>query len=249
MGEYVVSRREVLRLWGTAGASYLLAAKLSAAQDLVPARTAVDHLALGIADLDEGIAWFEGMTGVKAVMGGSHPGWGTRNALISLGGRQYLEIIAPDPAQTVYKPVNFQTDLRTLAEPRLIFWAAGTSDIAAIAENALRMALPIVGPIEGSRARPDGTVLQWKTLRVRNKFAVQAAEPIPFFIEWASGSVHPSQDSPEGCELQSFEFEHPDPAGVMNALKSLGIEARATQARNARLRATLKTPQGMVELN
>ena len=249
MDAYVMSRRELLRLWGTAGTSYLLAAKLSAAQDLVPARTAVDHLALGIADLDEGIAWFEGMTGVKAVMGGSHPGWGTRNALISLGGRQYLEIIAPDPAQTVYKPVNFQTDLRTLTQPRLIFWAAATNDIAAIAENALRMALPIVGPIEGSRARPDGKVLQWKTLVVRNKFAVQAAEPIPFFIEWASGSVHPSQDSPKGCELQSFEIEHPDPVGLLNALKSLGIEARATQARNARLRATLQTPKGIVELN
>ncbi|MGH9786046.1 MAG: VOC family protein [Terriglobia bacterium] len=249
MDANVVSRRELLRLWGAAGAFYLLAGDLSAAQDLVPARTAVDHLAFGINDLDEGIAWLERMTGVKAVIGGSHPGWGTRNALISLGGRQYLEIIAPDPAQTVYKPLNFQTDLRILRQPRLIFWAAATSDIAAIAENALRMALPIVGPIEGSRARPDGRVLQWKALLVRNKFAVQAAEPIPFFIEWAAGSVHPSQDSPKGCELLSLEFEHPDPVGLLNALKSLGIEARATQARNARLRATLKTPKGAVELN
>ena len=253
MDTYVMSRRELLYLWGTAAASYLLTGIPGAAQNLVPARMAVDHLAIGIADLDEGIAWLERVTGVKAAIGGSHPGVGTRNALISLGGRQYLEIIAPDPEQAVYKPDllshNFLTDLRTLTQPRLIFWAAATSDIAAIAENALRMALPIVGPIEGSRARPDGKVLQWKTLLVRNQFAVQAAEPIPFFIEWASGSVHPSQDSPKGCELQSFEIEHPDPAGVTNALKTLGIEARVTQARNARLRATLRTPQGTVELN
>jgi len=249
MGEYVVSRREVLRLWGTAGASYLLAAKLSAAQDLVPARNAVDHLLLGAADLAEGIAWVEKATGVKAVLGGSHPGVGTRNALLSLGGRRYLEIIAPDPEQPAYRPANFQTDLRTLTTPRLFAWAAGTSDIAAIAESAQRLAQPIIGPSEGSRARPDGTVLQWKTLRVRNRFAMHAAEPIPFFIEWASGSVHPSQDSPEGCELQSFEFEHPLPGGVMNALISLGIEANAERATNARLRATLRTPQGIVELN
>jgi hypothetical protein len=249
MKALVINRREFLRVWGTAGASYLLAEKLGVAQDLVPARDAVDHLAIGIADLEEGVAWLEKTTGVKAMMGGSHPGQGTRNAVISLGGRQYLEIIAPDPAQTVYKPVNFQTDLRTLATPRLCFWAAGTSDITAIAENLRRTAQPMVGPIEGSRTRPDGKVLQWKNLRVRNRFAVHAAEPIPLFIEWASGSVHPSEDSPKGCELLSFEIEHPDSWGVLNALKSLGIEGKVLYATNARLRATLRTPQGIVELN
>ena len=248
MNACVLTRRALLRLGGTAGVSYLLAGKLSAAQDLVPATTMVDHLLLGVADLAEGIAWVERATGVKPVMGGSHPGVGTRNALLSLGGRRYLEIIAPDPEQAVYKPVNFQTDLRTLTTPRLFAWAA-TGDVTAFAENLRRTAQPIAGPIEGSRARPDGTVLQWKTLLVRNRYAVYAAEPIPFFIEWASGSVHPSQDSPKGCELLSLEIEHPDSWGVLNALKSLGIEPKVLYAETARLRATLRTPKGMVELN
>ena len=84
---------------------------------------------------------------------------------------------------------------------------------------------------------------------MRNRYAVHAAEPIPFFIEWASGSVHPSQDSPKGCELVSFEIEHPDSWGVVNALKSLGIEGKVLYATSPRLKATLKTPKGMVELN
>jgi hypothetical protein len=82
---------------------------------------------------------------------------------------------------------------------------------------------------------------------VLSNFGSQGVDPIPFFIEWASGSVHPSQDSPGGCQLQSFEVQHPDPAGVIETLKNLGIDMKAKQAKDARLVVTLKTPKGIVE--
>jgi hypothetical protein len=212
----------------------------------VPATRAVDHLLLGVADLDHGIEWVEKLTGVKAVFGGSHPGRGTRNALLSLGGRRYLEIIAPDPEQTAY---NFQIDIRKLAEPRLITWAAAASDINAIAKKARDAGYQLFGPNDGSRARPDGKVLKWKTLGIQNALGHDGVEPIPFFIEWAADSLHPSQDSPQGCELQSLAMEHPDAAKVRSALKDLGIELKVKQASGARLTATLKTPKGKVELS
>jgi len=93
------------------------AAMLASGQSLKPVRDAFDHLLLGVSDLDAGIEWFERRTGVRAMMGGVHPGRGTRNGLVSLGGRHYLEIIAPDPEQTVAHP---QFQLSTLTEPRLI---------------------------------------------------------------------------------------------------------------------------------
>jgi hypothetical protein len=244
--EETLTRREMLRWCGSAGASYLFGGTMSAGENLVPARIAVDHLLLGVADLDRGMRWVERMTGVKAVMGGSHPGAGTRNALIALGGRQYLEIIAPDPTQTAY---NFHIDVRTLSQPRLITWAAVTTDIGAIAKNARDAGYQIFGPHDGSRARPDGRVLKWKTLGVLNKFGLPGVEPIPFFIQWAADSVHPSQDSPKGCELQSFEIEHPNPSDVIDALKKLGIEAKVKQAKDVRLTATLMTPKGKAELS
>src|SRR5262245_6352564 len=246
MVAYTLTRRELLRLGGGAGASCLLGSTMEGAEQLVTARSAVDHLLLGVSDLDHGVAEIERITGVKAVIGGSHPGVGTRNALISLGEKQYLEIIPPDPTQTTY---NFHIDVRTRDQPRLITWAAMTTDIHAFTRLAREGGHQVFGPRDGSRARPDGTLLKWKTLGVLNKFGLQGIEPIPFFIEWAADSAHPSQDSPKGCALQALEIEHPDPATLISALKGLGIEAEVKQGSKVRLTATLQTPQGKVELS
>jgi len=246
MAGSVLSRRELLSLCGTTGASMLIGSVMSSGESLIPAERAVDHLLLGAADLESAMVWFERKAGVKAEAGGSHPGVGTRNALISLGRRQYLEIIAPDPRQTTF---SFQIDVRKLSEPRLITWAAATTNIDAIAQKAREAGHQIFGPRDGSRARPDGRVLHWKTLGVVNKFGLEDVEPIPFFIQWASDSLHPSEDSPKGCELQSFEIGHPEPANVTATLRGLGIQATVKRSAKVTLTAALKTPKGRVELS
>ena len=210
-----------------------------------PAVSAVDHLLIGASDLDRGIDWVEQRTGVRAAIGGTHPGAGTRNALLSLGGRHYLEIIAPDPAQSAF---NFQIDIRSLAEPRLITWAAAVKDIEAVAKAARDAGYQLFGPRDGSRQTPSGKLLRWRTLGVINKLGGGGVEPIPFFIEWAPDSPHPSQDSPAGCELQSVHFHHPDSSALAAALKGLGIEGKVAQAGAVHLSASLKTPKGPVAL-
>lgn len=214
------------------------------AQPNASALAVVDHLLLGTNDLDRGITWFERRSGVKAAGGGSHPGRGTRNALAGLGGRHYLEIIAPDPAQTAG---NLRMNLRTLDAPRLIAWAAATTNIEGLA-GRIRDRGHTVELQDGSRARPDGRVLRWRTLSVQIDLARADVDPIPFFIEWSPGSVHPSEDSPRGCELRAFEFEHPDPKALENALAALGIDASVRQGAEVKLLATLKTPRGSVAL-
>jgi glyoxalase-like protein len=209
-------------------------------------RDAVDHLLLGAPDLDHGIAWVEERTGVKAQMGGSHPGVGTRNALLSLGDRQYLEIIAPDPAQSAF---NFQIDLRKLAEPRLVTWAASTTNLDEVVSRARTAGFQVFGPRDGSRVRPDGVTLKWRSAGVLAGLAEAAIDPVPFFIQWAPDSVHPSTDAPRGCRLVSLEAAHQTPSKLQDALAQLGIATTVRGDRHTALSATFETPRGRVVIS
>lgn len=210
-----------------------------------PARDALDHLLLGASDLDRGIEWFEARTGVRAAPGGSHPGLGTRNALASLGPGRYLEIIAPDPARSTYR---FHLDVRTLDEPRLITWAVRAADIDAMVTRARESGHQVFGPAPGSRTRPDGSTLHWRTAAVLTRLGSGAIEPLPFFIEWAPEAPHPSRDAPGGCTLERITFEHPDPDRLTATFQALGLDASVHRASAVRIRASLNTSSGAVEL-
>ena len=219
---------------------------MTAAQALKPAADAVDHLLLGTRDLDAGIEWVAKKFGVKAAVGGSHPGRGSRNALIAFRQRRYLEIIAPDPAQP---PENLTRNLRTLEEPRLISWASASTDLSALAKRLQERGQRVTGPLDGARIRPDGGKLAWRTLSLEETFEQDGADPIPFFIQWSPESSHPSQDSPQGCDVIGFVIEHPKADAVRGLLAQAGIDADVRQAKSCRLIATLDTPKGRVVLS
>jgi hypothetical protein len=203
----------------------------------------MDHLVLGVPDLGRGIELIADKTGVRASFGGRHPGRGTHNALLSLGGWQYLEIIAIDPEQADAPGLLFP-ELAGLSEPRFIAWADAVDSIDDAAARARAAGIETVGPLAGSRAQADGTLLTWNTLRLANP----PVEGLPFFIEWQAGTVHPSQNSPAGCRLMSFEIEHPDAAEMRRLLRSLGVDAAVAPGAQARLKAWLQTPRGEVEI-
>jgi Glyoxalase-like domain len=204
----------------------------------------MDHLVFGVPDLARGIELVEHRTGVRALFGGQHPGRGTHNALMSLGGRQYLEIIAIDPMQVEPSGLLFP-ELKNLSEPRLIAWAVAVENLGDTARRATAQNIDTIGPLAGSRAQADGSLLSWQTLRISGP----RAAGLPFFIEWRKGTAHPSQQSPSGCTLASFAVEHTDVEWMRHTLNGLGVDANVVASPvEVRLKARLQTPKGEVEL-
>lgn len=199
----------------------------------------LDHLILGASDLARGIKFVEEHTGVRASAGGVHPGRGTRNALLSLGPRCYLEILAPDPKQPT---LAWFRSLPQLTEPRLVGWMVHPGDLAALAERLRRSGISCDGPIESSRQRPDGRTLRWKLLCLADDLQ------LPFFIEWSADSPHPADDAPSGLSLVRFEILSPKPDELQRTFEILGLDVPVARSDRPQLCARLAGPHGVLEL-
>jgi Glyoxalase-like domain len=147
----------------------------------------LDHLVYAAPSLAAGIAAIEQLTGVTATAGGQHPGRGTHNALVSLGRRAYLEIVAPDPAQP--RPSGGRwLGVDGVRAPQLTTWAAQCDDLAALVQRAAAAGLRLGSIQAGARQRADGVHLAWQ---LTSPDPLAADGVVPFFIDWGT-SPHPA---------------------------------------------------------
>jgi hypothetical protein len=200
----------------------------------------IDHVLLGVDDLQKGIAELERVTGVRAVFGGAHPGRGTQNALIALGGNHYLEILAPNPEEHGSEQAAALGKLTALTP---IGWAARAEDLTALRESLKSQGVATEEIRPGGRNRPDGTRLSWKTL----SFTPPSSPLLPFFIEWGPGSAHPSATSPAGCRLTGFVLQDPAPDAVRHPLRAASLQMEVREGKESRIRISLACPKGNVE--
>jgi hypothetical protein len=233
----LLSRRIFLALTGSAA----VAPALFWAADHREVPPLLDHILLGCNDLASGIALVEQKTGVRAAFGGVHPGRGTQNALLSLGERRYLEIIAPDPEQS---GVQWFSEIKELRAPKLLGWAQHTDDLESLAKKFQEVGVSAEQPRAGSRKRPDGQVLNWKTMNL----ADSRSGLLPFFIEWNKSSVHPSRDSPAGCRLDHFGLVSSDSGKWQKLFSALGIDLSVEPGEKTHLVARITGPKGTLEV-
>ncbi len=171
----------------------------------------LDHLVYAVFDLETAADSFEERLGVRPSPGGRHPGIGTHNALLSLGGDRYLEIIAADPTQPApLHPRPFGLD--DLVEPRLVTWAGRPPNLEEACAG-LRSHGREPGEIRVmSRMRPDGVELSWR-LAVPPPFEGEDSGDrggvVPFLIDWGETPL-PATTLPIGPKLEVLVLSHPE---------------------------------------
>ncbi len=179
----------------------------------------IDHVLLAVRDLDVAAAWIREQHGLTALPGGGHPGAGTANMIVPLGD-DYLELIAVvDSAEAAASPLRERIAAAPDAGASLATWAVRVTDIDALKQRLGDAGVATEGPLPGSRLRPDGVLLKWRTLRVGS-----GLEPaIPFFIEWnVPAGEHPGAaavEHPAGnVLLRGMRLASPEPEALAERL-------------------------------
>lgn len=203
----------------------------------------IDHLVYATQDVDRTVEELAGRLGVVAAAGGRHLGYGTRNALLSLGSGVYLEIIGPDAGQP--RPIRgYWYGIENIKTPRLVTWTARLEHIERVAAHAHAKGYETGDVHKVFRETPEGDRLSW-----RLTYPTGAGDGlVPNLIEWDPGCPHPSESAPEGAELVELRGFHPDPPAIQAMLEALGVELSVYKATRPSLSALLETPLGPVDL-
>lgn len=204
----------------------------------------LDHVVIGCATLEQGVAWALEALGVEVPPGGQHPRIGTHNRLMRISASAYLELIAIDPSlPQPARPRWFALDdprqqARLRERPCVLTWVCGTSDIAAGLSAA---------PELGSAVEMTRGDLVWK-ISLRDDGALAEGGTLPQLIEWSDGS--PAARIPDlGVRLKLLTLVHPQPDTLRRKLDGMGVSHLASveaASGEAEIALTLVTPRGSV---
>jgi hypothetical protein len=217
-------------------------------------RAELDHLVVAATRLDDGVDWVEAQFGVRPQPGGRHAAMGTHNALLRIGARAYLEVIAIDPdAPAPARPRWFALDepamqARLARAPALITWVVRCDSLAAACAR-----VPDLGEILPMQ-RGD---FRWR-IAVPADGALPASGVLPAAIEWLAGddgaARHPCDRLPaSGVALVRLALSHPTAlagsAGLLATFRELRIMGPVELvAGPVALAAHVETPRGPVTL-
>ena len=208
----------------------------------------IDHIVVAAADLDTAKADFAAATGVMPVDGGPHPGGGTRNALVSFGNGCYLEIIAPDPKQSL-TGTNGER-FAAFGGAQLLHWAVRCDDLESMALWLKDRGAQPTAIHDMARDTPTGQQLRWRLMGVR---APGLDGLMPFFIDWQD-TPHPAATAPSVGALRSMGIglsqASPNPCdnALLEVLKTLDAgrtNVRMGGGESAGMKVEFDSPQGV----
>ena len=206
----------------------------------------LDHIIWACDDLERGTRRFEALTGVSPRYGGVHASGSTHNALVGLGPRCYLEILAPTGPQTPAEDAWCRL-ARGAREPRILTYCMRSprplSQLAQIAEAAGAHDALVA---HNGRVTPEGVRLNWQWVApVFDEFGLA----FPFFIDWLD-SPHPAATAQGQGDLRLADFAvgHPQAADLLRALTQMVTPVDTYTAAAIEFRVRLNTPRGIVAL-
>lgn len=159
--------------------------------------TGLDHIIIGVNDLEQATTVFSQKLGLAASGGGIHPTGGTANRIIVIGDT-YLELIA---VRTPGEAQQSMLDRLAKGEGYLNF-ALSSDDIEADSKAMLSREIPVIGPKQGQLRSADGRTRAWSRVDVERSDLTQH---YPFVIQhdstgeerrfrlagWAQPPAHP----------------------------------------------------------
>ena len=210
----------------------------------------LDHVsfAVGADGLAGTTAELGRLLNAQFVDGGVHPRFGTRNMILPLKNRQYLEIVevldhpASDKA-AFGKAVRERSD----AGGGWMAWCVSVDDMAAVERRIGRHA------VLGNRHRPDGFNLQWRQIGTSS---MRADPQLPYVTSWdIDPSEHPSQMTESDIELVALDIAgSPDRLSdwlgepAVHALEQIDVNWTAPHGLPGIMAVTFRTPQGDVRI-
>lgn len=188
------------------------------------------------------------LLGAQFVDGGVHPRFGTRNMILPLKNRQYLEVVEvldhPASDKAAFGKVVRE---RSEAGGGWMAWCVSVDDMSEVERRIGRHAVP------GNRRRPDGFNLEWRQIGTSS---MRADPQLPYVTCWdIDPSEHPSQAAPSEISLKSVDIAGSpqrlaDWLGepVIDALGELEVNWTAPHGLPGIMAVTFSTPQGDVRI-
>lgn len=178
--------------------------------------TGLDHIIIGVNDLELATTIFSQKLGLTASGGGIHPSGGTANRIIVIGDT-YLELItvrAPGEAQ--------QSMLDRLAKREgYLNFVLSSNDIEAESKAMRSRGVSIIGPKEGQLRSADGRTRRWSRIDVERPDMVQ---PYPFLIQ------HDSTGEERRFRLAGWTQPPAHPLGATKVLSTTIAVANLAEA-------------------
>lgn len=216
------------------------------------AATAVDHLVVAAATLEQGAAWCEATLGITPGPGGKHALMGTHNRLFSIATeafpQAYFEIVAIDPdAPPPGRPRWFGLDdpalqARIAEQPQLVHMVARSAMLDMHRWGLITVGLQPGEPVRAARDTPNGR-LEWQIM-LRPDGSLLCGGALPTLIQWQG--THPAEHMPaSGVGLRALSLRGvPERARTVLRLRGVSHAEGAGPA----LCATLSTPLGDITL-